>query len=66
MNKLLSLSLFLMMPLTVLAAAQEEAVHAPSETVSMVYVVVFAILFFGMIVGFFVYLWWNEKHKKPE
>lgn len=63
MNKLLSL--FLMMP-AVLAAAQEEAVHAPSETVSIVYVVIFAILFFGMIGGFFVYLWWNEKHKNPE
>ncbi len=65
MQKALAL-LVLMFPQILLAAAQEEAVHAPSEPVSMVYVVVFALIFFGMIAGFFVFLWWNEKHKKPE
>ena len=65
MNKLLHLFL-LMMPSFALAAADEPAVSAPAEGVSMVYVVLFAVIFFGMIIGFFVYLWWNEKHGKPE
>lgn len=58
------LSMLLMMP--AIAAAQEEAAHAPSETVSMVYVVLFGVIFVGMIAGFFIYLWWNEKQKKAE
>jgi len=32
----------------------------------MVYVVLFAILFFGMIIGFFAWMWWNEKHRKHD
>jgi hypothetical protein len=65
MKKLLSL--VLLMPSFALAAMQDEAAaSAPSETVSVVYVVVFAVIFVGMIAGFFIYLWWNEKHKKPE
>ena len=60
------LSMLLMMPVLALAAAPEEAVHAPSEPVSMVYVVLFGVVFVGMIAGFFIYLWWNEKHKTPE
>jgi hypothetical protein len=53
---------------TPLFAAAEESVaaSAPAETVSVVYVIIFGILFVGMIVGFFVYMWWNESHKKPE
>lgn len=60
------LSMLLMMPVLALAAAQEEAVQAPSEPVSMVYVVLFGVVFVAMIAGFFIYLWWNEKHKTPE
>ena len=49
------------------ALAQERgADSAPPETVSMVYVAIFAIVFIGMIVGFFVYLWWGERGKKSE
>jgi membrane protein DedA with SNARE-associated domain len=29
-------------------------------------VVIFLVLFFGMCVGFFVYLWWREKKRKEE
>jgi hypothetical protein len=35
--------------------------QAPVETVSMVYVVIFGILFVGMIAGFFIYLWMSDK-----
>lgn len=65
MNKLLSLFLSLM-PVFALAAAEDQAASAPAETVSMVYVAIFGIIFIGMIVGFFVYLWWNEKDEKPK
>jgi hypothetical protein len=65
MRKALAL-LLLTFPQFLLAAATDEVVHAPSETVSVAYVVAFVLIFFGMIGGFFVYLWWNEKHKKPE
>lgn len=55
------LSLVLLMPSLALAAADEPAASAPAETVSMVYVALFGIIFIGMIVGFFVYLFMNEK-----
>jgi dipeptide/tripeptide permease len=59
-NFLYSILLFLLSnPL--LAAVREEPASAPVETVSMVYVVVFGLLFVGMIVGFFIYLWMNDK-----
>jgi len=49
-----------------LVAAQEGDLHPPSETVSMIYVVLFCLLFVGMIAGFFVYLWINERKKKQD
>jgi len=46
------------------AAGMEDAASAqPVEVVSGWYVALFLLLFFGMIVGFFAYLWWNEKRK---
>jgi hypothetical protein len=47
------------------AAAKEMDATAPVETVSMIYVVIFGILFVGMIVGFFIYLFMTDK-KAPE
>lgn len=45
--------------------AQDEGASGPlAETVSIVWVIVFGILFVGMIVGFFVYLWWKERQRK--
>jgi hypothetical protein len=38
----------------------------PAETVSLVWVVVFGVLFVGAIVAFFVYLWWNERKSKKD
>ena len=51
---------------TVHAAKELDAASAPAETVSMVYVVIFGILFVGMIVGFFIYLWMSDSKKKAE
>ena len=42
----------------------EGAAEAPAEMVDVVWVLVFGIGFVGMIVGFFVYMWWLEKKKK--
>ena len=48
------------------AFAQDEAASsAPPETVSIVYVALFALVFVGMIAGFFIYLWWHEREVKP-
>lgn len=55
----------LLLSLSASVAAQEERSSAPVETVSMVYVVVFGVIFVGMIVGFFVYLFMTDK-KAPE
>lgn len=37
----------------------------PTET-NVIGIVIFAILFFGSCIGFFVYLWWIDKHKKKD
>ena len=65
MNKLLSMLFLFLLQLPLLAAAQErEVANAPVETVSTVYVVAFAVIFLGMIVGFFVYLF--AKKEEPQ
>lgn len=47
------------------AYAQDEGAGIPpAETVSVVWVVVFGVIFVGSIVGFFAYLWWNERKQK--
>ena len=50
------------------AHAQEEggANIPPSETVSVVFVVLFGIAFVAMIAGFFVYLWMSERKRKAD
>jgi hypothetical protein len=47
------------------AAKELDAPAAPVETVGTIYIVIFGIIFIGMIVGFFVYLWMSDD-KKPE
>ena len=65
MNKLLSTLFVLLLQLPLMAAAQERDVTAaPVETVSMAYVVIFGLVFVGMIVGFFIYLF--MKKEEPE
>ena len=67
MSKLFSAIPFLLMSCWALAAKLEEgAASAPAETVSLVYVALFLILFIGMIVGFFIYMWYLEKQKKAK
>ena len=46
------------------ANLEEGAAAQPVETVSIWFVALFLILFFGMIIGYFAYLWWLEKNKK--
>lgn len=67
MNKLLSMLFLFLLQLPLLAAAQERDVSsAPVETVSMVYVVIFGVIFVGMIGGFFIYLFMSDKKEGTE
>ena len=65
MNRILLPVVMFLLSATAYAAKELDAASAPADTVSMVYVVIFGILFVGMIVGFFIYLWMSDK-KKPE
>jgi predicted permease len=51
-----------------LSAAREESEQQPLEveTVSVIYVALFGIIFIGMIVGFFIRLFINEKKAETE
>lgn len=65
MQTLKSMLFFMLLQLPMLAAAQErEVANAPVETVSMTYVLVFGLIFVGMIAGFFVYLFMNDRKAK--
>lgn len=67
MSKLLSAVTLFLLSLPVLAATREmEGASAPAETVDLVWVIVFAVIFIGAIVGFFIYLFMANKDKKPE
>lgn len=67
MSKFLSaVTLFLMSSPLFAAAKEMEAATAPAETVDMVWVIVFGVVFIGSVIGFFIYLWYNEKNRKQE
>lgn len=67
MSKFLSaIALFLMSSPLFAAAKEMEAASAPAETVDVMWVVVFGIVFLGSIVGFFIYLWVREKSSNQE
>ena len=67
MQKFLSSAVFFLMSLPVLAATQEmDKVNAPGETVDTVYVVIFGVIFIGMIIGFFVYLFMSDKEANSD
>ncbi len=67
MFKFLSaITLFLMFSSLLAAAKEMEAATAPSETVDIIWVIVFAVVFLGSIIGFFVYLWHTERNRKRE
>lgn len=62
MQSILSSLFLFLLSSPLLAAVREEPVQsAPVETVSTVYIVIFGILFVGMIIGFFIYLWMSDK-----
>ena len=68
MMRVLAPALMLQLYSPLLSAAREETEQRPLEveTVSIVYVVLFAIAFIGMIVGFFIRLFMNEKKAGTE
>jgi hypothetical protein len=67
MSRFLSSILVLLLSGPAFAAVGDEAgASAPVETVGTIYIVIFGIIFVGMIVGFFVYLWMSDGKKKPE
>jgi hypothetical protein len=65
MFKFLSaVTLFLMSSPLFAAARELDAATAPSETVDMIWVIAFGVVFLGSVIGFFVYLWHTEKNRK--
>lgn len=67
MSKFLSVLTLYLLSSPLFSATQEmEAVAAAGDTVSMVWVVLFVVLFVGSIVGFFIYMWISEKKNKTE
>ncbi|MBM3356715.1 MAG: hypothetical protein FJY54_03200 [Betaproteobacteria bacterium] len=47
--------------------AMDEGVNAaPADTVDVIWVVLFGVVFVGMIAGFFWYMWINDRKHKPE
>jgi hypothetical protein len=66
MCKFLSAVTLFLMSSPLFAATKEMDPNAPSETVSVVWVIVFGVIFLGSIVGFFIYLWHTEKSRKPK
>jgi len=67
MSKFLSAVTLFLISGPLLAVTKEMDPNAPSETVSVVWVIVFGVIFIGSIIGFFIYLWHNEKRSgKPK
>lgn len=60
------LMLFLLSPPALAAVKDVEgaAESPPPETVDIIWVILFMVVFVGMIVGFFVYLWYRERQRK--
>ena len=68
MTRVLAPALMFQLYSPLLSAAREEAEQRPAEveTVSIVYVVLFGLAFAGMIVGFFIRVFMNDKKAQPE
>lgn len=67
MSKLLSaITLFLMFSPLFAATKEMDEAAAAGGTVDMVWVIVFAVIFIGAIIGFFIYLFMTDKDKKSE
>lgn len=59
-----AVTLFLMSSPLFAAAKELDAATAPAETVDMVWVIVFGVVFIGSVIGFFIYLWHTERSRK--
>ncbi len=46
------------------AYAQTPAADAPADSANTLSVVIFLFLFVGACVGYFAYVWWNERKKR--
>jgi hypothetical protein len=67
MKKFLSAaSLFLMSCWAFAATREMEGASAPVETVDVIYVVIFVVIFIVSIVGFFIFLYFNDRKQKPD
>jgi hypothetical protein len=67
MSKILSIVTLFLLSSPLLAAMKEmDAANAPADTVDMVWVIVFGVIFIGAIIGFFIYLFMTDKGGKPE
>ena len=67
MSKLISAVPLFLLTCCAWAASMEDAANAPpQEGVSVIYVVLFLVLFVGGIIGFLVYMWWLDKQKKAK
>ena len=61
MSRFLSAVALFLMSSPVFAAMKEmDAANAPAETVSVVWVIVFVVLFIVSCVGFFAYIWLKD------
>ena len=58
------LSGFFLVFMSCSAHAQTAAADAPLPETNVIGIVIFVVLFVGMCVGFFWYMWWNEKKKR--
>ena len=67
MKQVLSaVSLFLMSCWAFAATREMEGAGAPAETVDVIYVVIFVAIFVASIIGFFVYLFINDRKQKSD
>ena len=68
MQKLLSTAVLSLMYSWAFAASKEIEGTAtpPVDQVDDVYVILFVLLFFGLIVGYFIYLFWGNRKKKTD
>jgi hypothetical protein len=64
MARIFSGILFALLPLIAQAAVDEAAPPPPPVDASPWGMIIFGIIFFGMIIGFIAYVWWKERERK--
>ncbi len=66
MSKLVSALTLFLVPFLAYAAVHEEAAPPPPPDTSPWAMIIFLLLFVGMIVGFFIYMWVKDRNRKRE